>query len=67
MVLGVDAMLYEVFKVVTYMKSIIHELPNACDVTRNQIVPEFHCPKYHVSGKGTELDFKIKSPNSPVK
>jgi hypothetical protein len=26
-VLGVDAMLYEAFKVVTYMKSIIQELP----------------------------------------
>jgi hypothetical protein len=67
MALGVDAMSYEAFKVVTYMKSIIHELPNACGVTRNTIVPEFHCPKHHVSGKGTELDFKIKSPISPVK
>jgi hypothetical protein len=67
MVLGVDAMLYEAFKVVKYMKSIIQELPNACDVTQNHIVLELHCPRHHASGKGTELDFKIKPPISPVK
>jgi hypothetical protein len=44
MVLGVDAMLYEVFKVVTYMKSIIHELPNACDVTRTKSYQNFTAP-----------------------